>query len=217
MSAILSKLWPGLALAIIALFAFLLLKQGCAQPVVADSTNQVMVAAKAGYDSAKRVDSPVIAVLTQKKDSLTDVVDSLSARLIITQYNLDELGDKITGTLEAGDLARVEHDTVEIVKNCDSLEVEVKADLPIIQGYTQLTDSLIRASVAQASVQDSIVAKLKSLNLVAGNTITAQQLQYAIINKDDMSKTAQLKIYRPVAIGGAALLAAIIVLKFIAH
>jgi hypothetical protein len=219
MSTIFSKIWPGFALAIILLLGWLLLEKSCNKAVTTapDASQQVMAALKAGYDSAARADSPVIEALSYRSDSLQDVIDNLTARQTIMQYTLDVMGDTVKMTLAALDQARAKHDTVPMVVNCDSLEAQVKRGIPEINGYTQLTDSIIQAAVAEATVQDSVIAKLNQLNNMASSTITAQQLQYDIIHKDDVSKTAQLKFYKPAAIGGVGLLAAIIVLKIILH
>lgn len=217
MSTILSKLWPGLALAIIALLAFLLLKGGCNKPVIADQTAAQMASIKSGYDSAVKLYQPQIDSLAVQKDSLTDIVDDLRSQQYIMQYQLDLKGDSIQSTLATLDQVKVSRDTVRILANCDSLESEIRRGIPSVQAYAQLTDSIINASMAKGVIQDSMIAKLTRINKLGDSTITAQQLQFDLIHKDDMSKTTQLKVYRPVAIGGVALAAIIIVLKFILH
>jgi len=218
MSTIFSKLWPGLALAIILALAVLLAFKSCQKPVPGpDASQQVMAAVKAGYDSARRVDSPQLVALTRQKDSVSMVLDSVLSDLDHARADLQDRAAALSQTLASGDDARVLHDTIRIVQNCDSLRAEVKSGVPAVQGYMLLTDSAIATTVARAIIQDSIISKL-SRDVAAGRAaITAQQLQYEIVHKDDASKTAQLRVYRPVAIGGVGILAAIIVLKFILH
>ncbi len=216
MSTIFSKLWPGFALAALLALGCMLLYSECNKPKPGPDPGQsVMASLKAGYDSAQRVDTPQIIALKAEKDSLYDLTNELRAGQLIMQYTIDTLGDKIGNTLVATDAARVKHDTITLLQNCDSLEAEVKQGIPMVTGYTKLTDSLVKAYVAETVVQDSIIAKLTRDNGIAGATITAQQLQYQIINKDDVTKTAELKIYRPVAIGGAAIIVGYVVLKIL--
>lgn len=215
MTGIFSKLWPGFALAIILLLGVLLLEKSCNKPTVVDTSATKMTQVKQGYDSAAAEYIAQVNALKDQRDSLTDVVDSLLARDLMMQYALDMMGDTVKNTLAALDRAKVLHDTIPILINCDSLEQEVKRGLPAVKGFEEISDSVIKAATSQAIVQDSMIAKLARLNSVASETITAQQLQYQILHKDDQSKTAQLKIYKPVALGGVALAAVIIALKFI--
>lgn len=217
MSGIFSKLWPGLALAIILGLGVLLAMKSCHNTVAPDPAGQIMAGIKAGYDSAERVDHAAIAALEEQKDSLQNVLDSLSVREIMMQYKLDILGDTVKQTLAALDQAKVRHDTIPILVDCDSLEAQVKRGVPQVQGFEKLTDSIIRAASAEGAVQDSVIERLTRLNNVADATITAQQLQYEIVHKDDLSKTTQLKIYKPVAFGGVALVVAAILIKLLSH
>lgn len=214
MSTIFSKLWPGISLAIIAVLAFLLFRSCKTKPLPAADKSAALVAS---YDSTRRLDSTVIVDLTLQKDSLVDVADSLMARQTVMQFTLDTMGEHITGTMASLDVATIKHDTLKIILNCDSLEAQVKRGIPAVEGYTMLSDSLVKALVVSGTIQDSIIDKLTKDNKLASNVITAQQLDYSILNTDDKKKTAQLKIFKPVAIGGVAIVAGIILLKIIAH
>lgn len=218
MTGIFSKLWPGVAACLILVLACLLVYQHCHKSAPGpDASQQVMAAVKIGYDSCRRLDSPTIAAEMRRGDSLSGVVTRVTADLKRTRADLEDRATAISRTLASGDDARVLHDTIRIVQNCDSLRAEVKSGVPAVQGYMLLTDSAIATIVVRTIIQDSIISKL-SRDVAAGRAaITAQQLQYEIVHKDDASKTAQLRIYRPVAIGGVGILAAIIVLKFILH
>lgn len=213
MSTILSKLWPGLSLAIIALLSCLLIRDCRTKPVPIDTGALVT----AGYDSAQRVDTPQIVAWKARGDSLEDLVDSMHIRQIVMQFTLDTMGDNITHTMVGLDQAKIQHDTVQVTTDCDVLEALVKKGIPAVEGYTHLSDTIVNNLMAENSIQDSIIAKLTILNKMAGNTITAQQLDYSILNLDDKTKTAQLKIYKPVALGGMAAVVAFLVLKFIVH
>lgn len=218
MSAIFSKLWPGLALAVILALGCLLLYSKCNKAKPAPDPDMVAAVAsarQAGYDSAQRLDTPQIMQDRVKIDSLTDLTNDLLEDKLLLQFQLDTLGDRIGNTLVATDEARIKHDTVLIVQNCDSLEAQVKEGIPMVTGYTTLTDSIVKTYVARAVVQDSIIAKLIRDNALGASTITAQQLAYQIVNKDDNAKTAQLRIYKPVAKGGAAIIVGYIVLKIL--
>lgn len=207
---------PFFVTAVLAGTIVFLLMKGCQKSSsVPDASQQIMAGAKAGYDSARRVDSPALAILARQKDSVANVNDVLSQEIVDMQSGLQQRAGDIAATLSAGDHARVIHDTVKIVQNCDSLGAEVKSGIPAIQAFAVLTDSMVHASEARASIQDSIIARLQRDNAVAQATIGAQERQYDLVHKDDVSKTAQLKIYRPVAIGGVGILVAAIVIKFL--
>jgi len=216
MTGIFSKLWPGFALAVILGMACLLLYSKCNTPKPGPDVGQaVQTAIQHGYDSAKSVDTPAIIQLTAEKDSLYDMTNQLRAGQLILQYTIDTLGDRIGRTMAATDEARIKHDTVEVLQNCDSLEAEVKRGIPAVTGYTTLTDSLVKTYVAEVVVQDSIIAKLTRDNAIAGKTITAQGLAYQIVSKDDVHKTAELRIYKPAAVGSVATIIAYITLKIL--
>lgn len=219
MSNLLSKLWPGLSLALITLLLFLLLRGGCGNPApaIADTTKISMDALRRGYDSARGVDTPIIVRLTWKSDSLASAIDTLQGDLVHANENLQARAGDLGRTMEALDQARAARDTAARLLHGDTLEAEVKSGIPAVEGYTHLTDSLVKACVARGQVQDSIISRLRGLNLVANTTISRQRFYYEILHKDDVYKTAELKFYKPVAIGGVAVVAAIIVLKFIAH
>jgi len=167
------------------------------------------------YDSAQRVDSPIIAFQRVEIDSFLDVTNSLHATQLIMKYAMDSLKDHIGNTLAALDEARGRHDTVKIGRNCDSLEAQVKQGIPMVTGYNTLTDSIIQAHVAIEVIQDSTIAMLTRDNIAAHGVITAQDLRYQVISADDKTKTMQLKIYKPVAIGGVVVFIVITTLKIL--
>jgi hypothetical protein len=208
-------LWPGVAVAIIVVLSFLLIRQCRSKPNPVDTTKVAMDALKSGYDSAKKQYLPQIAGLIKVKDSLTYQIDTLSASLALAHQDLQTRAGDIAQTLLSGGEARASHDTIRILQNCDSLRSQVIAGIPAVQSFEHISDSTIKIYASRSAIQDSIIGKLQKLNKLGDSTITAQQLQYEIIHKDDVSKTVQLRIYKPVAIGGVALVAAIIVLKFI--
>jgi len=167
------------------------------------------------YDSAQRMDSPIIAYQRIEIDSFLDITNSLHASQVIMKYNMDSLKDRIGNTLAALDEARGRHDTVKVGRNCDSLEAEVKDGVPMVTGYSTLTDSIIQTHIAIEVIQDSTIAMLTRDNIAAHGVITAQDLRYQVVNADDKIKTIQLRIYKPVAIGGAAIIAAEIIYKIL--
>lgn len=207
---IISKIWPGLSLAIIALLVFLLLR-GCNQSIPAASN------AKAAYDSAKRQDSPIIAGLMRTADTLRQKIDTLTATLVLSHEDLQIRKGNISSTLINGSLARHTHDTAWIIQNCDSLRAQIISDIPAVEHYAALTDSLIAEYSAKSWVQDSIIKKQQHLLKVADTTIAAQQFAYDFLKKDDQHKTAQLRIYKPVAVISGGVILAIIVLKSLIH
>jgi len=212
-----AKLWPGLSLAIIALLTFFWLRSGCNKPNVTDASQKIEAAAKAAYDSARNIDSSIIVSLKAKSDSLDQELAAEKKRRITAERNLQDRAADLHRTIAALDQARANLDTSRRLTEGDTLEAEVKSGIPAVEGFTHLTDSMINAAEAQLAVKDSIIFRQNELGKVAQTTITAQQLQYEIINKDDANKTAALKFYRPVAIGGIAAVALIVVVSLLHH
>lgn len=207
-----SKVWPGLSIAVIILLAFLLIR-GCHTPPTIDTSASI----RAGYDSAKKIDAPIIARLSLEKDSLGNRIDTLTAALLDADQDLQARAGDLSKTMAALDQARERKDTAARLAHADTLEAEVKAGIPAVEGYTHLSDSLISVCSARGRISDSIIEKLTSLNRIADTTITKQQLQYDMLHKEYGRKSAQLIFYKPVAIGGLAVAAILIALKFIAH
>jgi hypothetical protein len=206
-----AKIWPGLSLAIIIVLAVILIRGGCKTPPAPAGPDPARA-----YDSAKREDSPVIARLQVESDSLHETIDSLNRELWTTKWDLQNRAGDLSRTLAAADEARIIHDTPTYIVQCDTLRAEVKSGITAVSGYVHLSDTLINACVARGQIQDSIIARLTRLNGVADTTISRQRLRYEILNKDDMKKTVQLKFYKPVAIGEAAVIIGTIILKIIA-
>lgn len=216
MKDIIAKVWPGLSLAVIIVLAVLLLRGGCNKKPVVDSA-AIEQAAKHGWDSAQAVDSPAIVSLTKKADSLNARIDTLTGDLVNAHSDLQKRGGEITQTLAAYDKAKAKGDTADFLARGDTLAREVKAGIPAVEGFAHLSDSLIAAQVALVSVKDSIIRNQARQIKLAKKTITAQDLAYQVIHKDDLHKTAQVKFYKPVAIVSTAVVSAIVLLKFIAH
>lgn len=212
-----AKLWPGLSLAIIALLLFLWLKSGCKSSPAVDAIQSAMTAIKAGYDSARAQDTPVIHRLNIKSDSLAEQLQAERQRRQAVEGNLKDRAAQLRRTLAALDDARTQGDTAGRIRQGDSLEAQVVTGIPAVEGFTHLTDSMINTCEAQVAMKDSIIFFQGKLLKKADTTITAQQLQYAIIHKDDAKKTAQLKFYRPVAIGGIGVVAIAILIKLASH
>jgi hypothetical protein len=76
---------------------------------------------------------------------------------------------------------------------------------------------MINTCEERVAIKDSIIFFQEKTIRKADTTITAQQLQFEIIHKDDARKTAALKFYKPVAIGGMALAAIFIVVALLHH
>lgn len=210
-----AKLWPGLSLAIIALLLFLWLKSGCKSSPTVDVTQTAMIAIKAGYDSAKAQDTPVIHRLNIKSDSLSQVLAAERKLRQATETNLQARAADLRQTLAALDQARAAHDTVDRIRQGDSLENQVVSGIPAVEGFTHLTDSMINSCEAQVAIKDSIIFFQDKLIKKSDTAITAQQLQFDIIHSDDMSKTKQLNFYKPAAKISMAVIAAAILIHFI--
>lgn len=212
-----AKLWPGLSLAIIALLLFLWLKSGCKSSPTVDATQTAMTAIKAGYDSAKAQDTPIIHRLNVKSDSIGQVLAAERKLRQTTETNLQARAADLRHTLAALDQARQNQDTAGRIRQGDSLEKQIVSGIPAVEGFTHLTDSMINSCEAEVAIKDSIIFFKDKLLKAADTTITSQQLQYAIIHKDDAKKTAQLKFYRPAAIGGISVVAIAILIKLASH
>lgn len=175
------------------------------------------MAIKAAFDSAKAQDTPIIHRLNVKSDSIGQVLAAERKLRQTTEINLQARGADLRRTLAALDQAREIHDTAGSIKQGDSLETQVVSGIPAVEGFTHLTDSMINSCEAEVAIKDSIIFFKDKLLKAADTTITAQQLQYAIVHKDDAKKTAQLKFYRPTAIGGIGIFVVITLIKLISH
>lgn len=204
-----------MSVAVILLLGCLLLYQKCNKPDPMPDIAQIkMNAAQVAYDSAKRQDTPVIARLNLKSDSLSKGWAADKQRLAAANQNLQARAVDLRNTLSDLDQARASHDTAGRLLHSDTLEAEVKSGIPAIEGYTHLTDSMINSCEAQVAVKDSIIYFKDKLLHSADTAMTAQRLAFDIVHKDDASKTRQLNFYKPAtAVGGglAALLALILI------
>jgi hypothetical protein len=209
-----AKIWPGFSVAIILVLAFLLLRECKVKPAPEPDKDRLLAR---GYDSAKRTDSPVIVRLTRLGDSLQSVSSALQAQLAIAKQDLQQRGRQLTTTLAALDQSKAAGDTAARLRHGDTLEAEVKAGIPAVEGYSHLSDSLIHNCIAENMVKDSVIGLLSRRLYLADTTITAQQLAYKIVHKDDDKKTAQLRFYKPVAVGGVVVIALTVLFKIIAH
>lgn len=210
-----SRLWPGLSLAIIALLLFVWLKSGCKSSPVVDAAQSKMTAIKAGYDSAKAQDTPVIHRLNIKSDSIAQVLVAERKLRQATETSLQARAADLRRTLAALDQAREIHDTAGRIRQGDSLEAQVVSGIPAVEGFTHLTDSMINSCEAQVAVKDSIIFFQDKLIKKGDTAITAQRLQFDIVHSDDVSKTKQLSFYKPAAKISMAIIAAAILIKFI--
>lgn len=210
-----AKLWPGISLAIIVLLLFLWLKSGCKSSPVVDAAQKAMTAIKAGYDSAKAQDTPVIHRLNIKSDSIGQVLASERKLRQATEANLQARATDLRRTLAALDQAREIHDTNSRIRQGDSLEAQVISGIPAVEGFTHLTDSMINSCEAKVAVKDSIIFFQDKLIKKGDTTMTAQRLQFDIVHSDDLSKTKQLSFYKPVAKISMGIIAAVIVIKTI--
>ena len=211
-----SKLWPGLSVALIALLLVLWLRAGCNKPSQPDTTQIAMQAIKAGYDSAKLQDTPVIHRLNIRADSLQAQLQAERQRRQAVEGNLKTRAVDLRRTLAALDQARADHDTAGRIRQSDTLEAQVVAGIPAVEGYTHLTDSMINACETQVAVKDSIIFFTNKLLKAADTAITAQRLQFDIVHSDDLSKTKQLSFYKPAAKISIGIILAAILVKFIA-
>jgi len=212
-----SKLWLGLAVAAIIIGAFLWLRSGCGKPNVADATQIAMTALKSGYDSAKREDQGNVNRLKDTVKVLTTLLAEEKKRKAPAAAALQTRKGNAERTISRLDSARIAKDTAGQLRQGDSLEAQVKSGIPAIEAFTHLQDSLINTEEQIVAAKDSVIFFQDKLIKKADTTITAQQLQYAIIHKDDARKTAALKFYRPVAIGGIAAVALIVVISLLHH
>lgn len=104
-------------------------------------------------DSVRLLQAKADSFIILKKDR---VIDSLIPLVNMARSAVNAKGHQIAGTIAAGQEARVLHDTVKILSNCDSLVEEVQSGAQLVGGYEYLTDSLIRALKRQRRIQDSI-------------------------------------------------------------
>lgn len=210
-----AKIWPGFSLAIIALLLFLWLRTGCKSSPVVDAAQKAMTAIKAGYDSAKAQDTPVIHRLNVKSDSIGQVLAAERKLRQTTETNLQARAADLRHTLAALDQARQNQDTAGRIRQGDSLEAQVVSGIPAVEGFTHLTDSMINSCESQVAIKDSIIFFKNKLLKDADTAMTAQRLQFDIVHSDDLSKTKQLNFYKPAAKISMGIIAAAIVIKTI--
>ncbi len=106
-------------------------------------------------DSVRLLQAKADSFIILRKDR---VIDSLVPLINMARTAVNAKGHQIAGTIAAGEQARILHDTVQILSNCDSLVKEVQSGAQLVGGYEYLTDSLIRAQRIQSRIQDSIIA-----------------------------------------------------------
>lgn len=211
-----SRLWPGLAVAAILIGAFFWLK-GCGGSPDVDSSQKIENALKSGWDSAKQADLPVIARLTSHDDSIARELAQEKSRRITAEADLKMQKSNALQTVSRLDSARAARDTAGQLYQGIELENQVKAGIPAIEAYAHLTDSMINDCTDRVAIKDSIIFFQGKMLKKADTTITAQQLQYDIVHKAYDRKDRQVKFYRPVAIGGVVAMAIIIALKLTSH
>ena len=211
-----SRLWPGLAVAAILIGAFFWLK-GCSGSPDVDSSKKIENALKSGWDSAKRADLLVIAWLNMRDDSIARELNQEKSRRMAAETNLKIRKSNALQTVSRLDSARAARDTAGQLHQGIELENQVKAGIPVIEAYAHLTDSMINDCSDRVAIKDSIIFFQGRMLKKADTTITAQQLQYDIVHKAYDRKDRQLKFYRPITIGGIALAAILVTLKLISH
>jgi len=159
-------------------------------------------------------DSLVTVIIRLRKDSagLQQRFDSTRRYDSVVREDLMARAQVVRNTLTGGDLAASRRDTAAILINWDSLRAEVKAGLPIVILHDSLSQEQISTCLEQGRVKDSIVESWHTLFVLTDTAYRQSRTAYKGLLKDYDHQQFQLKIWKPVAIGGAAYIALSIII-----
>lgn len=210
-----SKIWTGLSLAIIAGLAFLLIR-GCNNPPSHAGDKKTVDSSGAAYLAYKLSAETHIAQLQVDSAAKDRRIDTLVAERMDDATDLDSRGKIISQTLSDYHAVVVIHDTPRIVNACATLALEVEAGKVAVHGYRVLTDSLVAAYVDQGKIKDSIAQGWHFLYLHADTANAIARQKYTSLYADYVKQGSKLKfnqITTKLGVISVAILGGILLLK----
>lgn len=165
------------------------------------------------YDSSKASGLREITRLRGDSAQWASRFDSLRRQDSAVREDLLARAEVVRNTLTGGDLAASRLDTAAILINWDSLRAEVKAGLPIVILHDSLSQEQIQTCIAQGRVKDSIAEMWHTLFALTDTAYTQTRTAYKGLLKDYNRQQFQVKLWKPIAIGGIAYVMATIVMQ----
>lgn len=145
---------------------------------------------KTAVDSAAMADASYHKNLQSEIDRLEgdsataqDVIDNQARQLAWYEAQLTNTGQEIGQTMGRMDTARIRHDTIPFIVDCDTLEGQVKQARVQIHGFRLATDSLIDSYQAQLRIDDSMKRNFRSAFLHADSAGNFYKDQYNVLYK----------------------------------
>jgi hypothetical protein len=164
-------------------------------------------------DSTQAAVFPIIALLRQDTAHKARIIDSLKQEKASLEKEQSDKGSAIFQTLDQGDSAVAQADTAAIIDNWIKLSGAVRDIAPVIRSKDSVTQAVIDQCFELGKVKDSIAAHWEGLYYVADTTARLQKQANVLLKRDFDRQQFQVKIWKPVAIGGVS----IVVLDFIIH
>jgi hypothetical protein len=208
MKAFLVKYWKLLVLGVVVVLIFFLWK-GCKPGPDHSGDKTTVDSVHVDLAAVVKSGQQRIAVLQRDSAEKEVEIDALIADKLNMQRDLNSRSQIVTQTIASGNRARAIHDTLLILSNCDSLREEVISDIPVIEGYQDLTDSLIGALSAQGIVKDSIAANWKYLFLKADSAESIENGKYNALYSDYLKDQRKIKFTNVLGKIGAGVIAAL--------
>lgn len=145
-------------------------------------------------------------------DSITqaDVIDNQARQLAWYEAQLSSTGQEIGETMGRMDTARIRHDTIPFIVNCDTLEDQVKQARVQIHGFRLATDSLIDSYQTQLRIDDSMKRNFRSAFLHADSAGNFYKDQYNALYKRQKRSILTEKV---LVGAGAALILGLLIKK----
>lgn len=151
-----------------------------------------------------------IVDLSFEKDSLQIRLDTTLPRLDSFRRLLAIGIPKVEKTLATGQDARNRGDLPALALSWDSLRPLIIGALPLVTGADSLSQQVIADCIAQGRVKDSLANSWRYLYLRTDTLYNAEHKDNQVLRVDNAGLKKQLKIYKPVAIGGAVLIGVLV-------
>lgn len=135
-----------------------------------------------------------IEQLTGDSMRLADSIDNLIREHELFEDALTLQGGNIQESLQRYDSAKVVHDTVWMLKDCDVLAGEVKLAKVAVEEYSANNDSLIALITEQGKIKDSTIAVWKLAYLHADSTVAFEHGKYDTLYSDYKKTSRKLKV-----------------------
>jgi hypothetical protein len=133
-------------------------------------------------------------------------MDSMRIRDSLLLVDLTARLKQVRLTLDSGDTAGFRMDTAAIIQNWVALRSEVREGIPVVIAKDSLSQQEIALCMEQGRVKDSIAEGWHALFLRSDSLNTRTDAAYKGLLKDYDKDQFKIKILKPIAIGGAAVI-----------